>query len=562
MGRTMEKFNGVAVSAGVAIARAFVLDDSGFVQTASHVDAERTDAELTRLHEAIRAALAGLEHDRESTAARLGDTIGNIFETHRVLLDNPTFIGEMESQIRDEQRSAEASVTAVCARYSRMLADIGNDRNALDIEDIRKRLLTQLAGVGSFLERLASLAPDAKVVILAHDLTPSETASLPLSHVLGFVTELGGPASHTAILATALSIPAVVGTSAFLNRVEQGDLIIVDGDQGQVILRPDAGTLSQYEQLLEESQDQAERRVARLRDQESRTLDNERVVLLANIEFPDEISAVLEYGAEGVGLYRTEFLYMGQNAIPDEEAHFQAYCELLKQLRDRPLTIRTFDLGADKVAGTLDLHMEREQNPNLGLRSIRLSLRCLDLFRTQLRAILRASAWDGRPHPNFRVMLPMVTSASEVRRARSILSDLKEDLHDQRIPYNEDLSLGIMVETPAAVVKLNHFCSRLAPRREDRFVRFLSIGTNDLVQYTLAVDRSNREVSDLYRESDPAVIQMIKRTVQWGARTGIPVSCCGQMAASPRFLMLLLGLGVRILSMPPRMIPRIKELVR
>ena len=558
----MEKFSGVAVSSGIAIARAFVLDDLGFVQSSPRVAADQVESEVVRLQVAIQTTLAGLKRDRESTSQKLGDTIGNIFETHRVLLDNPGFIGEMEQQIRDKQMSAEASVTAVCARYAKILSSIGNERNSLDIEDIRKRLSTQLSGGNSFLDQLQSLDANSKVIILSHNLTPSETASLPLSHVQGFITELGGPASHTAILATALNIPAVVGINEFLHRVEQGDLVIVDGDQGLVILRPDTGTLAQYQQLLEESQDKAARRAIRLQNQDSQTNDGVRVALLANIEFPEEISAVLQYGAEGVGLYRNEFLYIGKEERPDEETHFQAYRTILEQLGDRPLTIRTFDLGADKIAETLDLHPEREQNPNLGLRSIRLSLRRLDLFRTQLRAILRASAWDGKPHPNFRVMLPMVTSASEVRRVRSILSDLKEDLHDQGIPYNEDLSLGIMVETPAAVVKLHHFCSHLTPRHEDRFVRFLSIGTNDLVQYTLAVDRSNREVSDLYRAADPAVIYMIKRIVQWGRRTGIPVSCCGQMAANPQYLMLLLGLGVRILSVPPRMIPRVKDLIR
>ena len=559
----MEKISGLAVSSGIAIARAFVLDDFGFVQAAPRIPADRVESELERLRTAINEVLANLQRDRETTTARLGSAIGNIFEAHRETLNNSDFTGEMETLVRRDLSSAESAVTTTCNRYSQLLANIENGRNAMDMEDIRRRLSRQLAGGNTFLEHLASLDADAKVVILAHNLTPGETASLPLSHVRGFVTELGGPTSHTAILATALNIPAVVGTGEFLKRAEQDDEIIVDGDQGLVILRPDLASRKRYGRLLVERATRHDQRLEQMRDQESRTLDDKRIMLLANIELPDEIPAVLEHGADGVGLYRTEFLYINRDTLPDEEEHFEAYRSLLEQLgSDRQLTIRTFDLGADKVAHSLGLKMERENNPNLGLRSIRLSLRSLSMFRTQLRAILRASAWDGQPHQNLRVMLPMVTSAWEVRLVRSILSDLKEDLAYRGIPYNDDLSLGIMVETPATVLKLHYFCQQPHMQKRDRLVRFLSIGTNDLVQYTLAADRGNCEVSEWYQEADPAVIEMMKKTVRWGRSEGIPVSCCGQMAGNPRFLMLLLGLGLRILSMPPHLIPQIKALIR
>lgn len=562
MGGGMEKFTGVTVSSGIAIARAFVVDDLGFAQSSQHIALEQVVLEQRRLRGAVSEALSDLKRDRESTTRELGETVGDIFEAHRVLLDNPAFIGEMEQQIQTQLSSAESAVTAVCSRYAKMLAGIGNERNALDIEDIRKRLSSKLIGNESFLQRLDSL--DSPVVILAHNLTPSETAALPLSHVRGFATEQGGPASHTAILATALNIPAVLGVNSFLSHVESGDTLIVDGDQGMVIVRPDNQTLDHYLRRFEKKQSQDVQRLAHLRDLSADTLDGTHIMLLANIEFPEEIPAVLDYGAEGVGLYRTEFLHLGKDQEPDEEAHYEAYCTLLRALGERPLTIRTFDLGADKVSRSLGADLEKERNPNLGLRSIRLSLRCLEIFRTQLRAILRASAYGGKPHPFFRVMLPMVTAASEVRRARTILSDLKEDLDDQGIAYNPDLSLGIMVETPATVVKLNHFCQdqKKGRPKKDWLVRFLSIGTNDLVQYTLAVDRDNREVRELYREADPAVIYMLQQTVRCGREAGIPVSCCGQMAANPMYLMLLLGLGLTILSMPPKMIPKVKELIR
>ncbi len=354
------------------------------------------------------------------------------------------------------------------------------------------------------------------MIVLAHVLTPSETANLDRRYVRGFCTETGGSGGHTAIVAKGLELPAVVGIGPFLDDITGSTRVIVDGDRGRVIIDPDEATIAQYEARREQGRSLTAR-LSELRDLPAETADGVRIRLNANIEFPHETKACLDRGADGIGLYRTEFLYLASDEEPSEEDHYDAYSQVVREMSGRPVVLRTLDLGADKM-GHRPL-AENEHNPFLGLRSIRLSLRNLDLFRPQLRAVLRAAV-----HGDIRLMFPLITTIAELRQAKMLLKVVAEDLADAKIAHRSDIPVGMMVEVPAAVMMLDHFV---------REVDFLSIGTNDLAQYTLAVDRSNEYVSELYQSSDPAVLRLIQRTVEIADGSGTPLSVCGEMSSNP-----------------------------
>jgi phosphotransferase system enzyme I (PtsI) len=407
--------------------------------------------------------------------------------------------------------------------------------------DLESSLLANL--LGRRRESLADL--EAPAIVLAHNLTPNETARMNRDFVLSFVTEVGGPGSHTAIIAKALEIPAVVGTGIFLADVSGGDLVIVDGDHGQVILHPDQETLDRYKQEIDDHRSLAQR-LAGLKDQPAETIDGTRIELLANIEFPHEMQACLDRGAEGVGLYRTEFLYLGAESEPTEEDHFQAYAEVIRAMGQLPVVIRTVDLGADKM-GQFP-HTEEEHNPFLGVRSIRLSLRNLDLFRIQLRAIARASALG-----QVKVMFPLIATLDELRQAKMVLADTVEDIRDEGIECADSIPIGMMVEVPSAVIMIDKLVQE---------VDFLSIGTNDLTQYALAVDRTNKDMASLYRASDPAVLRLIDVTLRAARAAGVTATVCGEMSSNPAHTLLLLGLGLRSMSIAPGALPEIKQICR
>ncbi|MBX3413515.1 MAG: phosphoenolpyruvate--protein phosphotransferase [Pirellulales bacterium] len=538
----MQRLQGIAVSPGVAIGEAFVMDQEGFRIPRRFVARDAVVDELARLAQACEASCREVEVNRDTVNRELGQQYGAIFEAHLQMLRDPRLHTELDEMIRDRHYSPEYAVSRVMRRYVKVFQNLENsylaDR-AHDIIDIERRLLRNLLGLRR--EEISQLT--SPVVVLAHNLTPSETANLDRQFVRGFVTEIGGPGSHTAIVAGALEIPAVVGMGAFLSDVSGGDLVIIDGDRGEVILHPDEETIARYRHEAEESRSLAAR-LETLRDLPAETTDGVRITLLGNIEFPHEVRHCLDRGADGIGLYRTEFLYLGAETEPNEETHYEAYVRVAEAMGTRPVVIRTLDLGADKVTGVNPSTVER--NPFLGLRSIRVSLRNLPLFRTQLRAILRASV-----RGNLRIMFPLISTLVELRQAKMVLADVMEDLEESGVEFDRNVSIGMMVEVPSTVVMLDHFMSD---------ADFISIGTNDLIQYTLAVDRDNKDVAALYNASDPAVLRLLQMAVQ-GAQ-GRPVNVCGQMSGSPPYTMLLLGLGLRQLSVTPSAIPEIKKICR
>jgi phosphotransferase system enzyme I (PtsI) len=540
----MQKLQGIAVSPGVAIGEALVMDHEGFRIPRRFVARDAADAELERLDRALDSAAAEIAQNRDAVHRELGQQYSAIFEAHLQMLRDPRLKSEIETAIRDQHYSPEYAVSRTLRRYAKVFQSLENTRfseRASDLFDIERRLLRNLLGLRR--EEISQLT--SPVLVLAHNLTPSETANLDRQFVRGFATEVGGPGSHTAIVAQGMEIPAVVGTGSFLTDVSGGDLAIIDGDQGLVILNPDEETIARYRHEVQQHRDLAVRLEA-IRDLRAETLDGVRIELSGNIEFPHEAKLCLERGCDGIGLYRTEFLYLGAESEPTEEVHYEAYAKVVRAMGDRPVVIRTLDLGADKMA-----HLpqpEDEQNPFLGLRSIRLALRNLPLFRSQLRAILRASA-EG----NVRINFPLISTLRELRQAKMVLADVMEDLEEHGIPFRKDIPIGMMVEVPAAVMMIEHFVEE---------VDFLSIGTNDLIQYTLAVDRSNKEVASLYNSTDPAVLKLIAMSVDAARRRNIPANVCGQMSGRATYTMLLLGLGLRQLSVTPSAVPEIKKLCR
>jgi len=540
----MQKLQGIAVSPGVAIAESLVMDTEGFRIPRRFVSRDAVEDEMERLDKGIAAAAAEIARHRDLVSQELGEKYGAIFEAHLQMLQDSRFRDELEEMIRQRHYSPEYAVSRTLRRYAQVFQRLESAylaERANDIFDIEKRLLRHL--LGRRREGISHLT--SPVLVLAHNLTPSETANLDPRFVQGFVTEVGGPGSHTAIVAAALGIPAVVGTGPFLTEVSGGDLVIIDGDKGLVILQPDEETLARYRHEVVELRTQAAR-LEMLRDLPAETADGVHIQLLGNIEFPYEVDHCIDRGAEGVGLYRTEFLYLGSETEPTEEVHFEAYCKVAQAMGERPVTIRTFDLGADKMP-----HLpapEDERNPFLGLRSIRLALRNLPLFRTQLRAALRASALG-----NIQIMFPLISTLLELRQAKMVLADVMEDLDEHAIAFNRNLPIGMMVEVPAAVMMIDRFVEE---------VDFLSIGTNDLIQYTLAVDRSNKDVVGLYNPADPAVLKLIAMSIEAAARKSIPINMCGQMSGSPTYTMLLLGMGLRRFSVTPSAIPEVKHVCR
>jgi phosphotransferase system enzyme I (PtsI) len=542
----MEIKRGIPVSPGVAIGPALVLDTDWFRIPQRTVAPTTVPEEVRRLRQALAAAAEAAREQQQNITDRLGKQYGAIFGAHALLVEDPTLIREVEQLIKEQHFAAEYAVSRVVRRYAKALESLERGHlstRAADLFDIERNVLEHL--LGQRREAMKNLREP--VVILAHDLTPSETAALDRSHVHAFATEAGGRASHTAIMAAGMEIPAVVGLGKFVTDVSGGDIVIVDGNRGVLILNPDAETLARYETARSTFR-RFESTLEELRDLPAETKDGHRITLLGNIEFPTEAKHCLDRGAAGVGLYRTEFLYLGKEHDPTEEEHLEAYLEVLRAVGPgKPVVVRTLDLGADKFSLKSEPTVH-ERNPSLGLRSVRLCLRNLTLFKTQMRAILRASALG-----DVRIMFPMVSTLLELRQCKMILAEVKEDLEDEGAAFNRDLPVGTMIEVPAAALMAEQMA---------REVDFFSIGTNDLTQYTLAADRTNETVAVLYTAGDPAVLRLIDLVVKAARTHDVQVNVCGEMSGDPIYTMMLLGLGLRQLSVTPHSIPEVKKIIR
>jgi phosphotransferase system enzyme I (PtsI) len=543
----MEIKRGIPVSPGVAIGPALVLDTEGFRIPLRVIKPKQVSDELKRLRRALEASGEAARANQNAVSVKLGQQYGAIFGAHALLIEDAALAREIESLIREQHFAAEYAVSRVMRRHAKALESIDSGHlatRAADLFDIEKSILSHL--LGQRREQLGELKE--AVIILAHDLTPSETAALDPAKVYAFATESGGRASHTAIMAGVLEIPAVVGLGRFITDVSGGDIVIVDGNRGVLILNPDEETLDRHRRAQTSFRTFENRLVVELRDLPAETKDSVAVSLLGNIEFPSEVTHCLERGAEGVGLYRTEFLYLGRDTDPTEAEHLDAYLTVLKTLGpEKPIVIRTLDLGADKFASRLEPTAD-ERNPFLGLRSVRLCLRNLTLFKTQMRAILRASALG-----DVRIMFPMVSTLLELRQCKMILAEVKEDLEDEGIAFNRNLPVGTMIEVPSAALMADQMA---------REVDFFSLGTNDLIQYTLAADRTNEAMASLYSPGDPAVLRLIDMVVKAALKGNVTINVCGEMSGEPIYTMLLLGLGIRQLSLTPHNIPEIKKIVR
>ncbi len=535
----MEIRKGIAVSPGIGIYKCLVIDAEDYRIPRRSIKSSQRMIEVQRARNAFKSAIAELT-SMQTDQGKIKD----IFAVHLRFLHDRSLRKRVTDLIHGDSVTAEYAVSTtlreIASHFSRV-KDAYISERAADIYDIERRVLRQL--LGSKCEDVQHLSEE--VIIVARELSPTQTAGFDKNYVKGLAADVGGRTSHAAIVARSLGIPAVVGLEDFTESVAGGDIVIVDGNRGIVIANPDEQTIKQYESYQQDFK-QLEQKLGEIKEKPAVTRDGVRITMLGNIEFPDEAGLILEKGGEGIGLYRTEFLYLGSEEEPTEEDHYKAYAETLKVFQNRPVIIRTMDLGADKY--TQNKRFVREPNPFLGLRSIRFCLRNLTLFRTQLKAILRASALG-----DVKVMFPLVTNIQELMQTKMILHDVMEDLDDENIPYDPNIDIGIMIETPSAAL----MAATLA-----RDVNFFSIGTNDLTMYTLAVDRGNEMVSTLYSSVDPAVLRLIRTVIQDAHKSQIDLSICGEAASEPEQVMLMLGLGVRKLSLAPPMIPEIKQIIR
>lgn len=537
---------GIAASPGIGIGKVFLMKEEALSYALKRLAKTDVKREIKRFQSAVERTRTEIQTSRDRVLKVLGKSHASLIDVHLLILDDALFTRDVEKLITSDLINAEAAMVAVLDDIGRRFDQIGDEyfrQRKDDIQDVGKRVMRQLlghhhAGLSQLTERC---------VVIAHDLSPSETMAMRDDLVEAFATDIGGRTSHTAILAQGLEIPAVVALKDVSAQVHSGDVVVVDGNEGLIVINPTMAMLENYRKVREIQEDER-RELEKLRDKPAQTPDGRRVVLASNIETPEEVKAALGHGAEGIGLYRTEFLYLNRSSMPTEEEHYQNYAAVARQMLPYSIIIRTLDLGGDKLAPMGLSGLSQEQNPFLGLRGIRLCLRYPDLFKTQLRAILRASV-EGK----IKIMYPMITSVDELRQANQLLDEVRQDLTRERIPFDPAVEVGVMIETPSAAVVAD-----LIAREAD----FLSLGTNDLIQYTLAVDRVNENVAPLYNPLHLGVLRLIAAVVEAGHKANRWVGMCGEMAGDPTFTRILLGMGLDEFSVAAAAVPRIKRLIR
>lgn len=534
-------FKGTAASPGIVLGKALVLEHNELVIEKKSIS--DVDKEIERLNDAVAISKAELEKVRDKAKVELGEEEAQIFESHLLVLEDPELLGSAIDKVKSENVNADFALNEIKEMFVGMFEAMDNEymrERAADIKDVTNRILRHLLGV-----KIVDLAAlEDEVVLVAHDLTPSDTATMDKKKVLGFLTDIGGRTSHTAIMARTLEVAAIVGLTDATDKIKDGDFVVFNGDTGEVILNPDEETIAKYSQMKKEFEEY-KKSLELLKGQASVTTDGKHVELAGNIGTPNDVEGLIKNDAEGVGLYRTEFLYMDRTDFPTEDEQYEAYKAVLEGMSGKPVVIRTLDIGGDKK---LDyLQMDEEMNPFLGYRAIRLCLDRKEIFTTQLRALYRASV-----HGKLRIMFPMISSLEELLQAKAVCEEVKAELDTENTPYSKDVEVGMMIEVPSAAV----ISDVLA-----KHVDFFSIGTNDLIQYTCAVDRMNQKISYLYNQFNPAVLRLIKMVIENAHKEGKWAGMCGESAGDQRMIPILLGFGLDEFSMSPISILPARKLI-
>ncbi|MDP3938340.1 MAG: phosphoenolpyruvate--protein phosphotransferase [Deltaproteobacteria bacterium] len=535
---------GISAAPGIVIGRGFLKDSEFFHVPRTVIDEERIEAEVDVFEQTLIDTRKEIDEIKTHMEEQLGEDHARIFDAHLLILDDEVITDGTIAVIREQRLNAAAAFDTVITRITAMFAEMEDEYlkdRYIDIKDVERRVIRNLLGK----KRSSVQKPREPASIVAHDLSPSDTAQFDRSLTLAFATDLGGRTSHTAILARSQGVPAVVGLENLFELVENGDTVIVDGNTGTVVVNPTQSTIEEYEEEIARFKE-LEEQLLTLTGFPAVTLDDKRYGLVANLDLPEEVEHALDYGAQGVGLFRTEYFFISRQYLPSEEDQYQMYRAVAERMGDRPVVIRTLDIGGDKIASYL--HRSPELNPFMGWRGIRFCLTRKDIFKTQLRAIYRASV-----HGRIRIMFPMISRLEEVLQAKEICAEVRRELARDRFKFDENVELGIMVETPAAVAVADTLA---------KHVSFFSIGTNDLVQYTMAVDRGNARIAHLYQNHHPAIIRFLRQTITAGHKRGIHVSVCGEMGGDPASVLLLIGMQVDEISLSPNMIPEVKRTIR